>query len=474
MSEIQSVKKFSKKSGCTTFSNEYINSFINGFNDFFWSYHFNNSNIAQQYIKGLFVCERGKANMERMEEEVYDSEYRAYQQFITNSKWDYLGVNRKVSVDTSIILSQHKQHSGCPTGFIIDESAHLKKGEFSVGVGKQYAGVVGKVENSQVGVYASLVNDRYATLIGQRLFLPQKWTKDARRCDKAGVPKYARSFKTKPQLALFLVDEAIASGVHFDWIGGDGLYGHSYELGKGLDERGRFFVLDAHKDELVYLQKPVFSIPTKTGKRGRPANSLQSNVAPIRLDKYMQSLQTSSWKEVSVRKTTKGWLKLKTHLAKVWVWDGQEKEPRERCLVITQTLDEKGDIKYSFSNGKVEQYSHQQYSYFQSQRYWVERCFEDAKSELGLSDYQVRKWLSWHHHHSLVMMACLFIMKLKLDNKTEYPLLSVRDARILMIVKMFGNEDDFKRRLEQMFIRHQKRQANIDRYYKNEIIFSSS
>jgi len=69
-------------------------------------------------------------------------------------------------------------------------------------------------------------------------------------------------------------------------------------------------------------------------------------------------------------------------------------------------------------------------------------------------------------------MSCLFIMKLKLDKKTEYPLLSVIDARIFMIVKMFGNEADFKRRLEQMFVRHQKRQANIERYYQDEIILN--
>ncbi len=144
------------------------------------------------------------------------------------------------------------------------------------------------------------------------------------------------------------------------------------------------------------------------------------------------------------------------------------KESRERCLIITQTLDEKGDIKFSLSNGRIDQCSLKQYAWFQSQRYWVERCFEDAKNELGLSDYQVRKWLSWQHHHSLVLMACLFIMKLKLENKIDYPLLSVRDARILMIVKIFGTEDDFKRRLEQMAIRHRKRQANIDRHYRDE------
>ena len=137
MSKIQSVKKIFEKSGCVTFSNRYINNFVSLFNGFFWSHHFNNSTIALQYIKGLLVCERGKANMERMEEEVPDSEYRAYQQFISNSKRDYLGVNRKVAVDTGFLLAQHKRYSGCPTGFIIDEPAHLKKGEYSVGVSKQ-------------------------------------------------------------------------------------------------------------------------------------------------------------------------------------------------------------------------------------------------------------------------------------------------------------------------------------------------
>lgn len=377
--------------------------------------------------------------MERMEEEVPENEYRAYQQFISNSRWDYSGVNLKVASETSYMLAKHKRHSGCPTGFIIDESSHLKKGEYSVGVARQYAGIVAKITNCQVGVYSSLVNDRYSTLIGQRLFLPNKWTENAGRCDKAGVPKDSRKYKTKPQLALELIDE-----------------------------RKQFFVLDVHKDELIYLQKPEFSVPARSGKRGRPAHSLKSNVPPVSLNKYMQSLQASSLKEVSVRKTTKGWLKLKVHLAKVWIWDREEIEPRERCLIITQTLDEKGDIKFSLSNGRIEQYSHQQYAYFQSQRYWVERCFEDAKNELGLSDYQVRKWISWQHHHSLVMMACLFIMKLKIDQKIDYPLLSVRDARILMIVKIFGNEDDFKRRLAQMTIRHQKRQANINRHYRDE------
>jgi SRSO17 transposase len=104
------------------------------------------------------VCERGKANMERMEEEIDDSEYRAYQHFITNSTWNEEGLLRQLGRDASEALQHQKRQNGLPVGLLIDESAHLKKGDRSVGVSRQYAGVVGKVDNCQVGVYCSLVN----------------------------------------------------------------------------------------------------------------------------------------------------------------------------------------------------------------------------------------------------------------------------------------------------------------------------
>jgi SRSO17 transposase len=178
--------------------------------------------------------------MERMEEEIPDSEYRAYQHFITHSNWDYQGVLLKVARDTSEVLKANKVVSEQPTGFIIDESAHLKKGDKSVAVSKQYAGVVGKVENCQVGVYASMVNDNRATMINKRLFIPQKWTKDPLRCQRSGIPKAHIKFKTKPQLALELIGQAIDEGVEFDWVGGDGLYGHNSELRRALSIEGYF------------------------------------------------------------------------------------------------------------------------------------------------------------------------------------------------------------------------------------------
>jgi len=352
---------------------------------------------------------KGHANMERMEEEIPDSEYRAYQHFLTNSEWDYEGVIAKVATDTSQLMQANKEKSGQPTGLIIDESAHLKKGDKSIGVCPQYAGVVGKVENCQVGVYASLINDNRTTLIDERLFLPTKWTKNRLRCQKAGVPKALIQFKTKPQLALDIIDRALDLGIVFDWVGGDGLYGHNSELRNGLLSRGLFYVLDVHKDEKVFTERPVLEIPQKTNRRGRPTKKAKPNIDPIRLDQYIKDIKDEDWHiENRIRQTHKGWKKLKVHTGKIWLL--QNGQVQQLTLLITQTMDGKKETKYSFSNGDLAQYTPKEYAYFQCQRYWVERTFDDAKNELGMSDYQVRKWNGWHHHHALVLMASLYLL----------------------------------------------------------------
>jgi len=447
-------------------SSYYLCAYVDTFRSFFQMARHNRIGTALQYIQGLLTLEKGKANMERMEEEIPDSEYRAYQHFITNSNWDYQGVISKVGTDASAVMKANKMSSKRPTGIIIDESGHLKRGDESVGVTKQYAGVVGKVENCQVGVYTSMVNDRRATMINERLFLPKDWIENPARSKKAGIPKEHLHYKTKPQLAIDMIEQALDEGVEFDWVGGDGLYGHNSELRAGLEQLGLLYVLDVHKDEKIFTERPVFEVPSKTGKRGRPSKLARPTITPIRLDAYMGQLDQQDWQvEKKIRMTHKGWKKLKVHTSKIWVLH-QEQQIKELTLVITQTMDGKRQTKYSFSNGRIEEYSPRKYAYFQCQRYWVERTFDDAKNELGMSDYQIRKWNGWHHHHALVLMAGLFLLKQKIENQQEAPLMSTRDARILMIISLFGNEQDMETRLNQMMVRHQKRKNDIDRCYK--------
>ena len=462
----QSDKKIFSKSVNHGGSDNCVDDYVNSFFSLFQVAQHNQTPTAIKYIKGLLKLEKGKANMERMEEEIPDSEYRAYQHFLSNSKWDYHAVISKVASQASELMIENKKTSQKPTGFIVDESAHLKKGIKSVGVSKQYAGVVGKVENCQVGVYASLVNDNRAALVNERLFLPNKWASDQSRCLAAGIPKQDIRFSTKPQLALEMIDQAVSEGIRFDWIGGDGLYGHNNQLREGLKERGLLFVLDVHKDEKIFTERPVFELPTKTNKTGRPSTKCFPHLAPVRLDTYLKQLQKEDWViEPKIRKTHKGWKNIKVHTRTIWTATCQE-DISEYTLVITQTMDGNKKTKYSLSNGRKDQYTPQEYAYFQSQRYWVERTFDDAKNELGMSDYQVRKWNGWHHHHALVFMASLFLLKQRITNQKEIPLMSMRDARILIIVSIFGTKKDRNTRLEQMDKRHIKIQQNIDRHYQ--------
>jgi SRSO17 transposase len=442
-----------------------LDDYLYDYTPYFTVYRHDNSATARAYLDGLLVCEKGQANMERMEEKVSGSGYRQYQHFLSNSSWDHVPVLTQIARDMSALCLKRKAKTGLPTGMIVDESATVKKGNDSVGVGRQYAGVVGKVENCQTGVYASLCHDTSATLVNERLFLPEAWADDPERCKKAGIPEDTRHHQTKPQLALEMIDELDNLGVQWDWIGGDGLYGHNYELTVGLDERALLYVLDVHKDELIYEEEPQIAVPARTHAQGRTPTTRRADREPIRLDRYCAKLSKADWEFVTIRKGEKGWLKRHVHVATVWVWNGEEDCARRRTLVISKTPGRTPKTKYSFSNGTLEDYTVQEYAYFQAQRYWVERCFDDAKNELGLSDYQVRKWQGWHHHHALVLMASLFLLKERLSQQETVPLMSLRDARLLMIARLFGTDEDVKTCLTQMRVRHEKRQQSLDWWY---------
>lgn len=465
MSQSQSDKKnYIKILKCCKSINS-IESFARRFKLNFKAFKRDNTQTGINYLKGLLFCSKGEANMERMEEEVTNSEYRAYQQFISNSTWNWQGLQKQVAQETSDLFNQEKAKNKQPIGYIVDESSHLKKGKKSVGVHRQYAGVIGKVDNCQVGVYASLVNKTSASIINERIFLPKAWAESAQRCEEAKIPKGCRSYKTKPELALEMIKQDIDRGINFDWIGGDGLYGHNTELCTGLDKLKCFYVLDVHKDERAFLQEPSFSVPATKSGRGRKATKIKPDAETMRLDKLASSLSEQTWQLETIRDTVKGKLMLHVHKQEIWIWDGKSEKARKRVLVITKTTDQKPKIKYSISNGGIDTYTHKEYAYFVSQRYWVERSFDNAKNELGMSDYQIRKWQSWHTHHAIVMMASLYIATQLIENQGDIPLLSFRDTRILIVANICATQIEMEEKAKQMDKRHKKRKADIDRSY---------
>ncbi len=130
-------------------------------------------------------------------------------------------------------------------------------------------------------------------------------------------------------------------------------------------------------------------------------------------------------REVKLRQTTKAPLVYRIWAKEVWQWEKREDRARRRLLIIRREAD--GSHKYSISNACSDT-SWERLGFMQAQRFWIERAFQDAKSELGMAQYEVRTWRGWHHHMALVCLAMLFTLKERILAEPEAPILSARDA----------------------------------------------
>jgi SRSO17 transposase len=404
-----------------------------------------------------------------MVEEVTGSEYESLQHFISNSPWDSQGLMKQLSQT----VGKEMQAIGL-VGCTVDEKAHLKKGAKSVGVARQYAGTSGKVDNCQVGVYLSLCAGKYASITNYRLYLPKEWTDNKERCAKAGIPKNQVVFKTKPELGLEMVKEHIENDVPFDFINGDGLYGNGYTFSKGVDALGKKYVLDVHSNQQIYLQKPVIKVPEpQEGKRGRKPTLPKPDIQGLPVAEYEKTLRRSDYKEVTIRPTTKGWLTALIHVAKVLVWDeqGGDLEAIEQTLVIRKPLHKKDKMKYSLSNISINEQSIEKFAFMQAQRFWIERCFRDDSHDLGMSDYQVRTYKGFNNHMALTCVAMQYVMRERVKNAAELPLLSYSDVRILLAkdIRERADYDCEEARMEQMVKRHKQRAKDTKRYYQTDL-----
>lgn len=383
--------------------------------------------------------------------------------FISDSNWDARAVMDKVAMDVSKALPKQKL-----TGLLIDESGWVKKGDKSVGVGHQYCGNVGKTANSQVAVYGCLCNGKYASLVDARLYLPKSWTDNKERCDQAKIPLDYREFKTKPELALDIIKHQLSKGVTFDYVGGDGLYGNDFKFTQGIDELCLIYLLDIHSDQQVYLTRPQLFIPDRKSNRGRAPKRLKADIDPIKTNDYIENLACSQWQKIDIRDSAKGVLKGHFHFKQVYVWDKNTDCVEKRLLVVSKRKTKTGvEIKYSFTNASLTQYTEQAIAQMQAQRFFIEHSFKEQKQLLKMDQFQTRKWLSWHHQMALNMMVGAFLLQEKLFNKDEAPLLSARDIMDFLIFKFYKEMTD-EGMLNRLRERHHKRQRDIDRYYSKE------
>ncbi len=412
---------------------------------------------AQHYLSGLLGVQRRK-NIERIEADVADSDYENLQQFISDSPWDHEAVMAQVATEAEATLGRQPD-----TALYIDESSYVKKGHASVGVQRQYCGRLGKVENCQVGVFAALGCGVRAALVDFRLFLPEAWANDPVRCAKAKVPEDKRVHRTKPELALAMIRAARVRGSTHHWVGADEVYGNCHAFTSGLEDMGETFLVDVACKTQVWECDPCPQVPTASaGQPGRPRTRAQpkaKGAKAVRVDRLTARRFTSAAREVTIRDATKGPRQAPVWVCPVWVWDGQAPAARERLLVVRQ--DEDGTFKYSLSNAPADT-SWERLAYMQAQRFWIERCFQDAKSELGMAQYEVRGWIGWHHHMALVCLALLFMLKERCKAKIDTSLLSARDIVELLAFYLPRRPRSEAEVLRQMQQRHAARQRDLD------------
>lgn len=436
-------------------------SFVKSFSHHFQSYRHDVTEKARQYASGLMQAGTRK-NMDRMAEVVPDSKSRNLQQFLTQSKWSADNVIDQVAREGNGFLGDKKR-----AGLLIDESGFVKQGKKSVGVARQWLGRIGKVDNGQVAVFGALGNGRFAIPVDVRLYLPKSWTGDPQRCKEAGIPEAERIFRTKEELALDIVLKARQRGLRFGWVGADGGYGKGPGFCMALDRMGELFVVDLHSDFTVYLEDPKPYIPEKESKRGPKFTRYRTDDKSYEAREVVELFKLSDQPILKVRKTSRGPLKVRVLRVPVYVWDGESPESKRYFLVATMTLGKKPEIKISLSNAD-ETVGLKRLAWMQLQRYWIERAFEDAKSECGMADYQARKWSAWHHHMALVMMTMLFMLNERIRHKDTYPLLSCSDIEELLSRFLPRRDVSKAEVIRQLQERHRLRQAAIESHTRNQ------
>ena len=400
-------------------------------------------------------------NIERISETL-ETNYHQLQHFISDSRWDARGVIDEVANNVSRSLPHQTL-----TGLLIDESGWVKKGDKSVGVGHQYCGNVGKTANSQVAVFGCLCNGKYASLVDSRLYLPESWSRDTARCDEAGIPGDERGFKTKQSLALDIIKHQLALGVSFDYVGADGLYGNDAAFARSINNLGLTYMLDIHSDQSIFLQKPELLLPEKKSAKGPSPKRLKASTPGTIVSEYVKGLKPTEWKTIDIRHSAKGVLKGRFHFRTVYVWDKNINSVEARLLVVSSRKTKDGEeIKYSFTNASLAQYTEQAIAYMQAQRFFIEHSFKEQKQILGLDQFQTRKWLSWYHQVALNLLVGSFMLKEKLLSKEDIPLLSARDIMDFLVFR-FYKEMTEERMLATLKERHRKRLKDINYCYSD-------
>lgn len=269
---------------------------------------------------------------------------------------------------------------------VVDDTGFLKKGTRSAGVQRQYSGTAGRRENCQVGVFLAYATDRGRTLIDRRLYLPTSWTDAPERCRRAGIGDDV-AFETKVAMARAMVRRAIADKVPFRWVTADAAYGFSKGWRSELERADVFHVMATTRHDTVVTRWAI----------DHPVHDLFNGLA------------RQKWKRRSCGTGAHG--------QRIYDWARVEVRPwhrsdRRHWVIARRSVARPQEISYYIAYCPAET-TLDDLIRIAGSRWAIEECFQSAKQECGLDDYQVRRHPGWHRHMTLAMAAhaCLTVLR---------------------------------------------------------------
>lgn len=292
------------------------------------------------------------------------------------------------------------------------------------------------------------------------MYLPKEWTSDKKRCEKAGIPKEERKYRTKPELGLEIIKE-LEGFIEYDWVGGDSVYGNSPQLRKALRELGKAFVMDVGEELQVCLEKPIPYVPESSG-RGRTRSRYVIEEKKVSLKNLLGEIEESEWKTIKYRAGTKGKLVREAVLIKVWIWQKGTAEVEEVAVLISRKLD-KTEVKYSLCNQPSGDLSVETALFRQMQRYWIERGFQEIKEQTDYINIKCEDGERGNITSQRAMMALHFILETQIENAENLPLMSCGDVKLMLGNILKNKLDEPEILMETIHQRHRVRQKDIVR-----------
>ena len=381
---------------------------------------------SETYVRGL-LGDAARKNVEQMALGLGEN-VRNLQYFIGQSPWK-----------TGPVVEIHQQLVGETLGetdgvALIDESGVVKQGDFSVGVAAQYCGSVGKVANSQNGVYLGYVSRKGYSLIEGQLFMPESWFDEEHRDQReaCGVPTDLK-VKTKPEIALELLKVAIErNSLPFQWVAADALYGDSPSFRDEVAGMNKWYFTEIKCSTRIWEARPEVYLPEWKGRGRHPIHLRLRNEKdhPIRVDDLVPTIPAAAWSRATIKEGSKG--PIVCDFAFLRLIESRDNLPGpEVWLIIRRNLEDPSVIKFYFSNAPADTPLIELVR-ISGMRWPIETIFKEDKGEIGLDHYETRSWLGWHHHMLLVALAHHFLVRLRIRFHDKSPALTLYQVRLLL------------------------------------------